>query len=432
MARIPAAFVPDHECSATRTRPVTTDNLRTLRADRQTIRSWLDRLDRRAAAPALDARAAPRFRYRGDDLTLQLQRGEEPGAAQTVVGRNLSRTGAGVLAGQFIYPNTACQLTLTSPYRRSECVPGRVVRCRYIVGSGSLYEVGVQFERPIDVAVFAPQAKRLRILLASESSAITALVQRFLTGLNTEVSTTTRGTGAIRALADSDLDLVLVDFDSEGYDAFDAIARMRASGFVGPIIGLAVRTGPGLDQRCQEAGCTGYITKPLVREDLRQLVAALLDPPLVSTVAADPALAPLVDRFVAGLRDRVTGLSLASETEDWEAVARIVRDLQAEAGSYGFAEISEEAAYVQAALEAERARLAQQCPGKQLDVSTATAQLGERVRPALRQLMHLCLKARATGNVEEGTPRPRSADVWMRLATYVPGAVPGADTGSAY
>jgi len=137
--------------------------------------------------------------------------------------------------------------------------------------------------------------------------------------------------------------------------------------------------------RCAAAGCTGYLTKPLLREQLCSLVAALADQPLLSSLAHDPALAPLIDRFVAGLREKVTEMSRASQLSDLSGLARLVQDLRAQAGSYGFEPISEEAALVQALI--------------------VTGAPDEQIRPALHGLMDACLRARPATS----PPEPDSA-----------------------
>jgi hypothetical protein len=91
-------------------------------------------------------------------------------------------------------------------------------------------------------------------------------------------------------------------------------------------------------------------------------------------LAGDPALAPLINRFATGLRDRVGEMSRAVQAGDRDAQERIVRDLRAQAGSYGFESISEEAALVHTLITA--------------DVPSRS------VHAALQRLIDLCLRAR--------------------------------------
>jgi CheY-like chemotaxis protein len=360
---------------------------RSLRADPQTVASWLDRLDRRIAPPTrLNLRRSERFAYRPPELMLELPQEEGGSTCHAVACRNISREGLGLLAGQLIYPQSACRITLVSPYGRRQTVAGRVARCRYLVGSGSLYEVGIDFDRPIDVAVLAPQARLVRVLLVDAAATTHQLVSSFLHSLRARLTCAVTADEAASAMAGEDFDLVLIDLESESFDAFGLVRQFRGAGYVGPVIGMTVQPGTDLHARCESAGCTGYISKPITRDDVHSLVGSLTHPPLVSPLAQDQALAPLIDGFVAGLRERVAAMSLAGQADDLDTLERIVRDLRAEAGSYGFIPITEEAAYVQALIAASQPR--------------------EKILRAVRRLMHLCLKARPATCPPESLPGP--------------------------
>lgn len=348
---------------------------RTLRVDPATIGSWLDRLDRQTRSPAgVDLRVAQRYEYQGDALTLEFPVDDETAVCHTVAPRNLSRQGIGLLAGQFVYPRTPCRVTLRSPFLRAEVVPGTVKRCRYLLGSGSLHEVGVEFDHPIDVAVFAPHARLVSVLLVALPGPIPQLVQSFLSSSNTELTCATSPYETLRKAAARDFALVLIDLDGLGIDPFGLIRRLRDDGHIGPVVGLSVQTNDQLHHACVASGCTGYISKPITRDGLNGLMASLVEKPLISTQAQDADLAPLIDRFVAGLRERMIQLSRACQTCDRDALARLARALRAEAGSYGFEVITQTAAYLQALV-------------------TAGASF-RRVRRAVHHLVHLSLRAR--------------------------------------
>jgi CheY-like chemotaxis protein len=366
------------------------------------LRSWLDRLDGRTKPPTgLDQRMSRRFEYRAPALALEVSEGEDAAVPHTVVGRNICREGIGVLAGQFIYPRSACRIRLSSPFGSTQDVAGRVVRCRYLLGSGSLYEVGVEFDYPIDVALFAPRARRVRVLLCGADAAGEELIARFLGGENAQLQSVATTVEATAAVAAGDIDLVLVDLDCPASDGFDLARRLRNDGFVGPVLGMTVQVTPEVRDHCTAAGCTGYLIKPLLREQLCSLVAALADQPLLSSLAHDPALAPLIDRFVAGLREKVTEMSRASQLSDLSGLARLVQDLRAQAGSYGFEPISEEAALVQALI--------------------VTGAAGEQIRPALQGLMDACLRARPATS----PPEPDSATTPLFSQTVAARPAPG-------
>ena len=83
---------------------------------------------------------AERYPYRTYSA-IELARNGAAAGVQTIASRNVSRGGIAFLAGQFIYQGTACRVALVPPHGRAEVVPGRVVRCRYVIGSGSLLRI---------------------------------------------------------------------------------------------------------------------------------------------------------------------------------------------------------------------------------------------------------------------------------------------------
>ena len=357
-----------------------------MRVDDLTVSRCLDRLDRQIRDPAgLDLRAAERLPYRVGRMTVDLTADDDAVVPYAAVCRNLSGTGIALLVGQFLWPGTACRLTLPSPYGHEETVTGRIVRCRYLVGSSSVHEVGVRFDRPINVALFVPRPESVRILLVDESPGRHELVAGFLEGLDVDLLGVTTALDAAAEALKHEFDVILLDLESPNFDAFLVTKELRGAGYLGPIVGLAVHTGPTLRARCEAAGCTGYLRKPMTRETLRGLVASIVSEPVVSALAHDVALTPLIDQFVGRLRQQARQLSAAFERGESEAVKRIVRTLQGDAGSYGFDPISEEAEHLQVLLE--------------LDAPPA------QLRGAVYELIHLCRAARPA-TWETGDPGP--------------------------
>jgi CheY-like chemotaxis protein len=359
----------------------------THRLGRLAVRRWLDRLDEQTVpAHVRELRTSQRYTYRPEAVQVELRLPDDESIACRVAGRNLSRDGIGFLTDRFVYPRTPCRLILASPFGHDETVTGRVARCRYLLGSTCLYEVGVVFDRPVDVAVFTPQAKSIRALLIDENAANHELVGSLLRPLQVELRCVLPVADQVPDATDR-CDFILIDLDMVAGNAFELIRRLRATGFVGPVIGLTVRTGPNLETRCRRTGCTGYICKPIRRADLEELVRALIDLPLRSTLQDDPDLIPLIDRFVAGLPDKARQLALALDARDGTALDRLARELRSVAGSYGFDTITEEAAYLQTLLLSE----------EPLD----------QISAAVRQLMHLCLSARpATAREDHSSALP--------------------------
>ena len=354
-----------------------------LRVDDRTVRRFLDRLDSRACpSRGMDRRLSERFDYRVGTVTLGLCTEAGTVTRHLAASRNISRQGVGVLAGQFIYPGTPCRVTLRGMHGRDEIVAGRVVRCHYLSGSASLYDVGMQLDRVIDAARFTARARTIRVLLVDQLPAMHDLVASFVEPRNVKLSRATTALDAAAAALAGNFDLILLDLENASLDPFSITDELRRAGYLGPIVGLAVETGQLLDDRCRVAGCTGYLQKPLTRQALLALVDSLTQESLFSSLDHDAAMARLINDFVGGLRERAGRLSAAFEAGDLDGVHRLARELRAHAGSYGFETITEEAQQVQAlvALEASPARL----------------------RSALYDLIHLCLCARPASGDEGG------------------------------
>jgi PAS domain S-box-containing protein len=111
-----------------------------------------------------------------------------------------------------------------------------------------------------------------RVLVAEDSRTNAALVRTRLERLGFEVAIAPDGRQAVdKALAEP-FDLVLMDIQMPQMDGYEATRALRQKGLSLPIVALTANALEGDRQRCLEAGCNDYLTKPF---DLKELVAML-------------------------------------------------------------------------------------------------------------------------------------------------------------
>lgn len=172
-------------------------------------------------------------------------------------------------------------------------------------------------------------------------------------------------------------DVVFMDMQMPIMDGYTATAKLREAGYTGEIVALTAHAMATERQRCLDAGCSAFLSKPVNRvallETIRSAHAArggtavptdarrpslglpvgaqqstLQRPapsaaPIVSTLADDPDYAPLITEFVSRLEGIRTELREAFDTENSERVRTLAHQMKGAGGGYGFDAISDAA-----------------------------------------------------------------------------------------
>ena len=331
---------------------------RSLRHDHETVESLLNNLDRRADSASRTqvegfARRYPRYRFR---LTIKAEFVQPGGQIlhYSAAARNISRNGIGLLIGQFIYPKSRCTIHLVSPHNYSQTVSGQVVRCAYLSGTGTLHEVGVKFDEPIDVTAFQERSDtrgQARVLMADDDPSMHKLVQVFLKDLAVELTSVHNGNEAVDAGLSGHHDLILMDMEMPELDGLAATRELRSRGYVQPIVAMTAMHGDKARSMCLEAGCTTYIAKPVQRDVLTRLVHGVMYEPLESSFASDPEMAEMINHFVSGLPQTIKELQKAFDAEGTDALELTIRHLKGQGASFGFDVITETATELESAIQ---------------------------------------------------------------------------------
>lgn len=111
-----------------------------------------------------------------------------------------------------------------------------------------------------------------RILLADDASTIRKLGTLILTKAGAQVITAENGLEALEHVARQPFDLVLLDMQMPVLDGYATASTLREWGLDLPIIAMTAHESDGHRMRCLEAGCSGFLCKPLEPEPLLRVV----------------------------------------------------------------------------------------------------------------------------------------------------------------
>lgn len=235
-----------------------------------------------------------------------------------------------------------------------------------------------------------------RILLAEDGEDNQRLIALLLRVAGAEVTVVPNGRQALEALdwaaaAGAPFDLLITDMQMPEMDGYTLAGTLRAQGVGIPIVALTAHAMAEDRQRCLDAGCDDYASKPIDRQALIATCARWLRsheeifPAILhSEMTGDPDLAPLVARFADALPQRVATIVDALQAGRFDRAAHAAHQLKGAAGSYGYPAVSDLARKLERQLEQRVER--QSGPAAANDGATDCASTVE-------QLQHLALAA---------------------------------------
>ena len=124
----------------------------------------------------------------------------------------------------------------------------------------------------------APTKLDCRVLLAEDGLDNRRLIAFLLEKAGASVTVAEDGQAACCLVDETrqtgqPFDLVLMDMQMPVLDGYDATRQLRDEGFSQPIIALTAHALKGDRQKCLDAGCDDYLSKPVSRKDLLEMVA---------------------------------------------------------------------------------------------------------------------------------------------------------------
>ena len=118
-------------------------------------------------------------------------------------------------------------------------------------------------------------------MYADDSQAIQLAVRHMLRRMNLELESAEDGQTACemaeRSRAEGlPYDLILMDIQMPTLNGYEATRWLRQRGWQGPIVALTANAMSGDREKCLEAGCDDYLSKPISTTALRQILIKYL------------------------------------------------------------------------------------------------------------------------------------------------------------
>ena len=191
-----------------------------------------------------------------------------------------------------------------------------------------------------------------RVLLAEDGPDNQVLISIYLKATGLDVRLADNGKVAVKMAKAENFDVILMDMQMPELDGYGATSTLRERGFKTPIIALTAHAMTGDREKCINAGCTDYLSKPVDRDQLVRLLQKYLPRSNAPAPTAAPkpqeamptTLEGAIALFVSKLPDRVSHLSTLLQEQNLDELKRAVHQLKGAGGGYGFPQITEAAA----------------------------------------------------------------------------------------
>ncbi|MEM9064419.1 MAG: response regulator [Planctomycetota bacterium] len=202
--------------------------------------------------------------------------------------RNLSRGGMAILHNAYLHPGSRCAIALPHPVHRFVKIAGTVVRSTH--RTGTIHEVGIQFDRPVDPKEFlgpdegadeyslehVDTEKLIGCIMHLDDSELDRrIVQHYLRDTQLRIRPASTVEEAVE-IATEGVDLILSDYHLEDENSERLIEELKAKGCSTPVIMVSGDSSAPVQKRIESLDIAGFVTKPFEQQLLLRVLGEFL------------------------------------------------------------------------------------------------------------------------------------------------------------
>ncbi len=200
------------------------------------------------------------------------------------------------------------------------------------------------------------------ILVTEDNKSNQTLIRVLLERMGLTLDIAEDGKQAVDMIPQKNYDLVLMDIQMPNMNGYEATQMLRKNGYDLPVIALTANAMTGDSEKCIQAGCNDYISKPVKQNILHETLCKYLskavqepsadttdapqenaspgEPDITSEIESDDTLRPVLDVFVQELPNMIQKFSDAYEQRNLDEFKSITHQFKGASGSVGFMNLS--------------------------------------------------------------------------------------------